>query len=84
MDTQEEALIRAAQEAKAAASRAYEQMERRTNQMLDARRAAEHMRTCMARMIGVVAMQRDPELFAKVMGCLGQEDLCKMAFDADN
>lgn len=83
MTPHEEILIRAAEEAKASEARAYEQMERRTNQMLDARRAAEHMRGCMARMIGVIAVQRDPQLFASVMGCLSQEDLSQMAFDAD-
>lgn len=77
----EKALMLAAQEAKAAEARAYEQMERRTNQMLDARRAAAHTRACMERMLVVVAMQRDTQLFAKVVGCLSQEDLEQMAFD---
>ena len=38
----------------------------------------EHMRACLSRIIGVVAMKRDPALFAEVMGCMSQDDLESM------
>lgn len=83
MTPHEEILLRAAQEATAREARSYDQMERLTNQMLDARKAAKHLRSCMIRMMVVIAEHRDPQLFDNVMGCLIQDDLSCMAFDFD-
>lgn len=56
-------------------------VDKRTNQLLRAHRAADKMRSAMARMIGTIAQCGDSELFARVMPC--QRDLEAMDYEGD-